>query len=432
MDERDGMSAASTRNLYWETAEPAPETRPLDGDRRADVVIVGAGYTGLSTALHLAEAGISAVVVEAEAIGHGCSGRNGGQVNPGLKPDPDEVIADHGTDLGTRMVALSYGAPDEVFGLIERHGIDCAPSQTGTMRASINAASERSVATLAEQCLERGMPVDLLDAAACRERTGTDRYRSALLDRRGGHLNPLGYTRGLARAAIAAGAVIHPQSPALSVAKAGADWAVRTPGGTVTARHVVVGTNGYTGDLWPKLKQTIVPVYSYITATDPLPPEILARIMPGRSSLYEVGWDVVYYRIDDAGRLLMGGRGAQRPSTGPADYAHLVCYAERLFPELKGIAWPYRWHGQVAVTTDHYPHLNEPETGAHLALGYNGRGVAMATVLGRLVASRIASGGGDIDMPVRRELEPMKFHAFWRFGVEARMVYGRLRDRLGV
>ncbi|KQT68951.1 MULTISPECIES: NAD(P)/FAD-dependent oxidoreductase [unclassified Aureimonas] len=422
-----------TRNLYLESATAPPPTEPLSGEARAEVAIVGGGYTGLSTALHLAEAGVRAVLVEAEALGHGCSGRNGGQVNPGLKPDPDEVEADWGRDLGRRMVALSYAAPDEVFALVERLGIDCAASRTGTVRAAVTAPAEAAVAKLYEQCRARGMPVDLLGAEAARARTGTDRYRSALLDRRGGHLNPLSYARGLAKAAIEAGAKLHDRSPALAVERSGGGWLVRTKGGSVAAETVVIGTNGYTGDLWPGLAQTIVPVFSAIAATGPLPPALRAAIMPGRSSLYEIGWDTVYYRLDDAGRLLMGGRGPQRPETSPADFDHLLRYAERLFPALRGQDWPYRWSGRVAVTTDHYPHLNEPEPGLYTMLGYNGRGVAMATVAGRLIARRIASKGREpIDLPVGQGLKPIPFHAFRRVGIEARIVYGRVRDRLGV
>ncbi|MCX8997357.1 FAD-binding oxidoreductase [Rhizobiaceae bacterium BDR2-2] len=421
------------RNLYQETAAPGPDLRPLDGDWKCDVVIVGGGYTGLSTALHLAERGVSATVIEAHEIGYGASGRNGGQVNPGLKPDPDQVEADYGPDLGRRMVALSYGAPDEVFALIERHGIDCAAARTGTMRAAVNPASERSVAALAEQCRARNMPVELLDAQETQALTGTDRYRCALIDRRGGHLNPLGYARGLAHAALRAGARLHVGTPAVALAATGNGWTVRTPGGTVSAPQVVIGTNGYTDDLWPRLKETVVPVYSAIAATEPLPPDLRTRIMPGRSSLYEIGWDVVYYRIDDAGRLLMGGRGPQRDVAGAGDYRHLIRYAERLWPDLEGQDWPYRWNGRVAVTADHYPHLSQPARGLHTVLGYNGRGVAMSTVAGRLIAERIATEGrASMDLPLRQALEPIDFHRFAPIGVEARILYGRLRDRIGL
>ncbi len=420
-------------SLYADTAIPAPDLSPLDGDARASVAIVGGGYTGLSTALHLAEAGVDVILIEAHEIGWGCSGRNGGQVNPGLKPDPDEVERDFGPDLGRRMVALSYAAPDRVFGLIRRFGIECEARQGGTLRAAINDASAAAVESLAAQCQARSMPVVHLDASAIAGATGTTRYRAALLDKRGGSINPLSYARGLASAARAAGAKLHTGTRALGLRRTGSGWTIETATGTLSADRIVIGTNGYTDDLWPKLRQTIIPVYSAITATEPLPPAIRAQVSPGGSVLYELGWDVVYYRVDEAGRLLMGGRGPQREDRGEPDYAHLVAYATKLWPALKGIGWTHRWAGQVAITADHYPHLHEPAPDAHLVLGYNGRGVAMATTMGALVAQRIQGAAEqDIDMPIRRELKPFWMHDFWRVGVAARMAYGCVRDRMGV
>lgn len=423
------MSAFPMRNLYPATTRPQVSAPPLVGAVKADAVIVGGGYTGLSTALHLTEAGLTPVVLEAAEIGHGCSGRNGGQVNPGLKLLPDDVEAHWGRDLGARMVALSYQATGDVFDLIERHGIDCAPRRSGTIRAAIDAAGVAQVRSLVEQCRRRGGAVHLLDADQMKAATGASIYLAGALDERGGHVNPLAYARGLALAAQRGGAALHGESPALAITRDGRDWRVTTPKGSVTAPELVIATNGYTGDLWPGLRRTIAPVYTYITATDPLPADLRATIMPSGAALYEAAWDVIYYRLDDEGRLLMGGRGAQRDARGIADYGHLSAYARKLWPQLTGTAFPWHWHGQVAITEDHFPHLTAPEAGVHLMLGYNGRGLAMATVAGRLVAARIASGGKTaIDLPVREKLEPMPFHRFWRLGAEATMAWNRLKD----
>lgn len=425
------MPSVAMRNLYSETARPRISAPPLEGSVTADVAIVGGGYTGLSTALHLAEQGLRPVLVEAGDIGHGCSGRNGGQVNPGLKLLPDAIEAHWGADLGRRMVALSYGAPDVVFGLIDKHGIDCAPARTGTIRAAIDAAGLAEVHALVAQCAGRGGPVRFLDAAEMQAATGTALYRGGALDARGGHINPLGYARGLGLAAQRAGATLHGGSRALAVQRVSGGWQVRTAGGTVTAPELVIGTNGYTDDLWPGLKRTIAPVWTNIAATDPLPDAIRDTIMPCGSALYEAAWDVVYYRLDDAGRLLVGGRGPQRDARGPQDYRHLIDYAEKLWPRLRGVAWPWEWHGQVAITQDHFPHLTAPEPGVHLMLGYNGRGIAMATVAGGIIAARIVSGGrAQVDLPVRQRLEPMPFQPFWRIGAEASMAWHLMLDRL--
>jgi len=430
------MSAvpASMKNLYLQTARPQVTTPPLEGESRADVAIVGGGYTGLSTALHIAEAGLSAVLVEAEEIGHGCSGRNGGQVNPGLKLLPDAVEAKWGKDLGARMVTLSHRAPDVVFGLIEAHGIDCAPARTGTIRAAIDAAGVAEVGALAAQSAARGGPVRRLDAAEMRALTGSDLYLAGALDPRGGHLNPLGYARGLALAAQRAGAVLHSHSRALSVNRENGLWRVRTAQGSILAPELVIGTNGHTDALWPGLQRLLAPVYTYIAATDPLPDALRRAIMPSGAALFEAAWDVVYFRIDDAGRLLMGGRGPQRDERGAEDYRHLTRYAEKLWPALKGIDWPWHWHGQVAITADHFPHLITPDEGVHLMLGYNGRGIAMATVAGQAIATRIASGGSaQVDLPVRSRIAPLPLQRFWRLGADlttaAHLLHDRLRGR---
>lgn len=418
-------------NLYLTTAHAIAPFAPLAGAQTADVVIVGGGYTGLSTALHLAEAGLKAILVESDDIGHGCSGRNGGQVNPGLKWLPDEVERDWGAELGARMVKTSYAASGEVFDRIDRHGIDCAPRRSGSIRAAIDEAGLAVIRTTGEQLGKRGMPIEVLDAAGMRRLTGTGIYLGGLFDPRGGHINPLGYARGLADAARAAGALIHSHSRAVGVRREGTGWRVETANGSISAPHLVIGTNGHTDALWPGLKKTLVPIFTYLTATDPLPKALRDSIMPSDAALYEAAWDVVYYRLDDAGRLVMGGRGPQRPARGPGDYRHLVEYAKKLWPQLGDTVWPWHWYGQVAITHDHYPHLTEPEPGAHLMLGYNGRGIAMATVCGRMVAERIASGGkAAIDLPVRGQLEPMPWQRFWRLGAEITMGWNQVRDRI--
>ena len=195
----------------------AMPTPALDVDRTASVAIIGGGFAGLSTALHLAEQGIDAIVLEAQEPGWGASGNNGGQLNPGLKLDPDKIEAAFGADLGRRMVAFAYNAPVFTLDLIHRHQIECEARQNGTLRAAYRETNAAAVEATADQCLRRGMPISVLDRSAVREATGTDRYVCAMLDQRGGDLQPLSYARGLVRAAIAAGAAIHGQTPATSL-----------------------------------------------------------------------------------------------------------------------------------------------------------------------------------------------------------------------
>lgn len=426
------MRAPLPPSLYADTARPAVDTPPLAGDCRASVCVIGGGFTGMSAALHLAEAGADVVVLEQHEPGWGASGRNGGQVNPGLKWDPDQVEADFGPDLGRRMVEMSWNAPNVVFDLIARHQIICEASQSGTMRAAFQANNVTEIHTAYEQGARRGMPVELLDRDMMRSKTGADRYLCALLDHRGGHVNPLGYIRGMTQAAIQAGARVHGGTPATKVWRDGTSWKVETPTGTVTADRLVIGTNGYTDDLWPKLRKSVVPVYSGIAASEPIPDDIAATIMPHRASVYELGLVTTYYRLDRWNRILMGGRSRQADISRPDDVQWMVDYARRLWPQIKPFGWTHGWNGQLAITPDHYPHIHEPAPGVLVCVAYNGRGVAMATAMGPQLAKRTLGGAGSaIDMPIT-DLKEIPFHGLWKSAVAARVLYGRLRDYLHV
>jgi len=417
--------------LYTATARPPVPTPALAGEARAQVAVVGAGYTGLSTALHLAERGIAVTVLEAHEPGWGAAGRNGGQVNAGLKHEPDEVERHLGPVYGPRLVELAGDAPEFLFRLIARLGIDCEASRGGTLRAAYR---ERHVAALEDsvaQWQRRGVALELWDTSRTVAATGTARYVAACFDRRGGAVNPLSYARGLAAAALAAGARIHGDSRALKLERDGAGWCVITAAGRVRAEKVVLATDGYSDDLWPGLRTSILPIYSSIIATAPLPPALAAQVHSSGAVLYEAGDITVYYRKDREQRLLMGGRGRQRRAVGRADYAHLVDYALRLWPALAAVDWTHWWNGQFALTPDFYPRLHAPAPGVLVALGYSGRGVALATALGAQLAS--AATGAALDtlaLPVTG-IPRIPFHAWWRVGVATRISYGWLRDVLG-
>lgn len=423
-------------SLYAETARPAPLTPTLDGNKHTSIAIIGGGFTGLSAALHLAEAGADVTVLEANEPGWGASGRNGGQVNPGLKPDPDEVERDFGPDLGGRMVAFAWNAPNVVFDLIRRHQITCDAAQNGTLRLAYNARDASAIRASHAQGTRRGMPVDLLETTAAAADTGTRRYVAGLLDRRGGHVNPLGYARGLAQAALQAGAAIHGGTKVTRLHRQGAIWHVETPTGTVTAEAVILATNGYTDHLWPGLAQSVIPVYSGIVASAPLPEALARSVLPLRSAVYEIGNITTYYRLDAQNRLLMGGRCRQADATGASAFPAggfdwMIRYAERLWPALRGIAWTHGWNGQLAVTEDHYPHVHMPAPGLVACLGYNGRGVAMATAMGTQLTRHLLHPAAPLDMPVS-DIKPIRFHRLWKPAVAGRVAIGRMRDALGL
>ncbi|WP_374370469.1 NAD(P)/FAD-dependent oxidoreductase [Dongia sp.] len=424
-------SPAYPATTYVLTAPPAPDAPPLNGDTRAAVAIIGGGYTGLSTALHLAEAGTDCLLLEAGPLARGASGRNGGQVNPGLKIEPGEAYEKFGRAAGGRLVRLAGEAPAYVFDLIRRHGIECEAARNGTIRVVRRESEAAMIAGTIADWAKEGVTLDRLEGTALQVGLGTANYPLGVLDRRGGSVNPLGYARGLAAAAARAGARLHGKSKVQRLTPSGnGAWLVETAAGRVLADRVVLATNGYSDDLWPGVRRSVVPFFSAIAATEPLPSPLRARILPGRQVAYESSWRVMYWRIDAQGRLLMGGPGVQRETADPAHYRHLVACALGLYPDLKNVCWTHHWCGQVAVSDDHLPHIHELAPGLLAALGYTGRGIALATVMGRELALRLGGAAPDeLAFPVT-PLQPIRFHRFWRPVASLTTWSAALRDRI--
>ncbi len=421
------MTMTPAPSLWSDTACPAPCCPALEGDTTADVVVVGGGYSGLSAALHLAEGGATVSLLEAEQPGFGASGRNGGQVNPGWYLDPERIVEIYGDHWAAKILELTAGACDLVFELIDRHAIDCEAVRPGYLQGVRGRHGDAVIANRIRQWRQRGAPVELLDAAAMRAATGSSAYRCGMLDLRGGNLNPLGYARGLARAAATAGVSLHGDSPARRIVRHGDRWRVETGAGSVLAAELVICTNGYTGPLWPGLSRSLVPTATVIAASEPLPPELRARILPGRHAVSETARVFYYYKLDAAGRLVIGTKGPifSPPDAGPAERARRG--ALMLFPQLAEIRWTHAWGGYVAVTADMTPRLMRLDRGVTALLGYQGRGIAMATAMGREVARQLA--GGETAFPVS-SLRTIPLHRFRRLGVAARVYTARLLDRL--
>ena len=424
------MSAGALPPSLWAaTAPPAPPTPPLAESRRADVLIVGGGFTGLSAALHLAEAGAQVCVLEAHEPGWGASGRNGGQVNPTLKHDPDELVRIFGAERAEPLIDAVSRSADLVFDLIARHRIDCQPVRNGWLQLSY---SEKDVAALharAAQWARRGAKTEALDRAAVAARLGTDTFAGGWLDGRAGGIQPLAYTRGLVRAAQGLGAAVHGGTEVTALERRGSQWHASTStGASVTAGQVLIATNGYTGALWPGLKRTVLAANSFIVATEPLKGAAAHAILPRGETASTSQRLLLYFRKDAQGRLLMGGRGHFADPAGPADFAHLERSLELLFPQLGPLQYEYRWAGRIAVTRDFMPHVHTPAPGLTIALGYNGRGIALATSMGRHVAARLLQPGADFPYPVT-PLQPIPLHRLQRFYIAAGVAWYSLLDR---
>ncbi len=400
---------------------------PLVEDVAADVAIIGAGYTGLTAALYLADAGKTVQVLERYQPGWGCSGRNGGQVNPGIKLDPEAIFAHYGQRDGQRVLNVARATCDEVFALIGRHKIECEAVRPGYVQGGVGRFGERTLSERVRQWQAHGAPAHYLGKREVAELLATDVYDAAMLHEDGGNVQPLSYARGLAAAAITSGATISGGSPATAIEQAGSGWRVRSDRGSVTAEHVLIGTNGYTDDLWPGLAQAVVPLASVIAATAPLPDNVAKSILPGRHAVSETIRLQVYYRMDAAGRFVIGGRGPVWGRLEDFPDTAVRRTAERYFPALAGADWEHKWGGYVAMTFDHAPKLMRLAPGVMASMGCNGRGLAMSTMFGKQLALEVLGEGAE--MPITG-LYRTPLHMFRNIGLSLSIAKFRLQDML--
>jgi len=406
------------------TAPPAPDTAALTEEARADVAIVGGGYTGLSAALHLARRGMKAVVLEARQIGFGGAGRNVGLVNAGMWVMPDELPNVLGPVYGDRLLALLGDAPKAVFELVAKYGMQCELQQHGTLHCAVGAKGLDELKQREAQWRARGAPVELLSAEETAKKTGTQAYAGALLDRRAGTIQPLAYVRGLAGAAIAEGAGVYTDSPATEVQAAGARWRVVTAGGTVIADWVVMATDAYTQGPWEIIRREQVHLPYFNLATAPLPDAVRTPILPGREGCWDTQEVLSSFRMDAKGRLVFGSVGALR-GTGHAIHRDWGRRAlRRIFPQLGEVRFEAEWYGQIGMTDDNLPRFHRFADRVIGCSGYNGRGIAPGTVMGRTLASLIAGEITEDDLPLpvtaaqEAKLRPVK-EVFYEVGAQA-------------
>ena len=331
-------------SLWASTAPAPPTTHALDNEVHADVAIIGGGYTGLACAIAVAQGGAKAVVLEADVIGYGASGRNNGQVIPTLsRMDPDDVpprIAPEagGAAKGEQLVQLVADSAKFTFDLIRLHSIDCEAVQNGWVQPVHSPGRMKLAEKRVKAWGRRGAPVELLDAKGVEAVTGSKFWHGGWENATGGKLNPLAYVRGLARAAIGAGAIVHTQSPVLALERAGTAWRVRTARGAVIADKVVIATHAYgdtfSASLWPRLMQTVFPVRSHQMATQVYPDEVRATVLPEDHACSDSQGDLHFFRWDAHGRLVTGAALAVPLGWRERAPARAAERVEKVFPQL--------------------------------------------------------------------------------------------------
>jgi glycine/D-amino acid oxidase-like deaminating enzyme len=389
-----------SHGLWEKTAPAAPPATVLTGDHAADVVVVGGGYTGLSTALHLAEAGARVILLEAAEIGFGGAGRNVGLVNAGMWVMPDTLVETLGPARGEALLDLLGGAPRLVFDLIEKHGIACEAVRRGTPHCAVGTSGLEELRKRSEQWLRRGAPVELLDASQTAGKTGTAAFTAALLDRRAGTIQPLAYARGLAQAAMTAGAAIHTASRVLSIERAGSTWRVATAQGSVTGEQVVVATDAYSAAPWSALRAEQVRLPYFNFATEPLPDDLQRTILPERQGAWDTKSVLSSFRLDQTGRLVFGSVGALRGTGLAVHRAWAKRALRRLFPQTGSLRFEAEWFGMIGMTDDNLPRFHRLDRNVLTICGYNGRGIAPGTVFGRCLADLVLGRMRDEDCPL--------------------------------
>jgi sarcosine oxidase len=337
-----GAPARPAAQGLWAAAAATPpfEAPALEGEREVDVAIVGGGFTGLSIALHLAERGVATALLEAHEIGHGASGRNGGQVNPGIKLDEKALAARFG-EAGRALHRFGQEAPDFLGALIARKALDCGWRQPGLFRLAHNATAHAKLTQAAKTLKREGVAVEELGPDDVARRVGTTRYPGGLYDPRGASVQPLDLAREMARAAGEAGAAIHPHSPASALARARGLWRLDTAHGRLWARKVAVATNAYSDALVPGLARSLLPVNSFQIATAPLKAGH-GHILAGGETVYDSRRLVLYFRRSPDGRLVMGGRASFSSARAQSPHAPDYATSSTCLPASTAAAWRCR------------------------------------------------------------------------------------------
>jgi gamma-glutamylputrescine oxidase len=382
------MTAPEGPTWYDASAGQRPSFPPLAGDARADVCIIGAGFTGLSAALHLAERGLRVILLEARRVGSGGSGRNGGQIHSGQRRDVAYLARVVGRDDARRLWDMAEEAKRLVRDLIARHAIDC-DLRDGLIAAAHGPKAAAALAAEADELAQHyGYPdIRLLSAEEVAAKTGSPIFAGGWLDRTAGHLHPLRFALGLARAAAAAGAAIHEETPALRIENGPAPRVV-TAAGVVTAEHVLIASDAYGEGLSREFDSRVLPIASYIVTTQPLPAACDA-ILPGDEAASDTRFIVRYWRRTADRRLLFGGAETFTPAP-PRDIAALVRKAlTEIYPQLAGVAIDHAWGGTIGITRTRLPYVRRLAPRLWVAGGYSGHGVALAPLFGKIMAEAI-------------------------------------------
>ena len=413
---------------YWWDAAPRPRIEPGDPPRRVDVAVVGSGYTGLSAALHLAEGGAGVAVFDGAEIGSGASSRNAGFVGRTLKHGFGDILKARGLERAVAVYREMQQVFDGVGELIARHRIDCGYKANG--RLVLAATPRQYDALAAEYDLRRrhlGSPFDPVGGPDLAREIATDRYCGGVIVPDLAALHPGLYHQGMVAAARAAGVALLPLTPVTRLDGDAAGWRVQTARGTVEARHVVVATNGHSGDLLPWLRRRLIPFDAWMIATAELPEPVIARLLPDDRTYIDSNMNIDFIRRSPDGRRVIFGGKTGTKSTIPVMARRLAAELRAIFPDLARTEITHAWTGRCAATFDLDPHLGR-HAGIHYGAGYCFAGVPMGTHFGRLIANRILGRGPQESVFADRPFPTLPLYAGNTWFVPWMMRYYDWRD----
>ena len=417
---------------YAASAGAAPSYTSLKGGTDADVCIIGAGYTGLSSAIHLAKRGYKVVVLEANRVGWGASGRNGGHVGTGQRADQSSLEKWVGRETAGNLWQLGLDAVDLVCELVETHHIDCELG-VGNLHMAAKASHAVDLEHEVNQ-LTRDYgytKASYLNREELAELTSASGMHGGMLDMGARHLHPLKYTHGLARVASSLGVTIYEQSPAVKW-RDNSQLQINTPQGSVTAKALVLACNGYLGKLAPTIAGNIMPINNFVVATEPLSPEQQRAVTRDNHSLSDSLFVINYWKLSGDGRLLFGG-GENYTSRFPKDIKGFVRpYMLNIYPELTDVKIDYGWGGTLGITMNRMPDFGRIGSRIFYAQGFSGHGVPTATMAGKLLAAAIDGDGEKFNLMASVPTHRFPGGTLLRWpGLVAGMLYYSLLDKLG-
>ncbi len=429
------MDNANVRwpNSLWAAVTPVgPELPELIGAAEADVIVVGGGFTGLSTALHLREAGVDVAIVEAMEPGWGASGRNNGQVIPTLsRPDPEDIVAKHG-GAGERFVGLLRDCASTLFDVARRYQIQAEQEQAGWVQPVHSPGRIKIAERRVRQWSKFGAPVELLSRDEVRKMLGSEAWFGGFWNKTGGHINPLALARGLARVVLEQGCRICARSPAVSFERRNDRWIVKTEKGEISGRALVMATNAYTGEfsksLMPDIAHEVMPILSWQMATQPLSEEARKTVIPGRQAMSDTHGELYFARYDARNRLVTGGA-VIGPGNKPERLkGRLTERLQRLWPQIGLVEFDYVWNGYVGMTTDFFPRIHRLGPDAYGWTGCNGRAVALAIALGDELSKAVRGAAEkDLALPFSDPV-PVPAHGLLRHLAPLMLMVYRRRD----